>query len=116
MSVGTIVAVEIGGFDVSGAILLLGVFTGLSYGLLAVGLVLVYRSSRFINFAQGAMGLFAAGLAGLVIDRFSIPYWLAFVGALLLGAGLGAGGEVEPSRCFGGVPFIAACVYVRAER
>ena len=48
------------GFDLSLARLLLGFFTGLIYGLLAVGLVLVFRASRFINFAQRAIGVFGA--------------------------------------------------------
>ena len=98
------------GFDFSAPVILLGAISGLSYALLAVGLSLVYRSSRFINFAQGAMGLFAAGLAGLVIDRFSIPYWLAFVGALLLGAGLGAGTEMVVVRRLNEAPRVLATV------
>ena len=37
-----------------------GVFTGLVYGLLGVGLVVVYRGSRIINFAYGETGMLAA--------------------------------------------------------
>lgn len=48
----------------------LGVVTGLTYALLAVGLVLIYQSSRVINFAHGALGTFAALLMPkLVLDR-----------------------------------------------
>lgn len=37
-----------------------GFFVGLVYGLLAVGLVVVYRGSRVINFAYGETGMIAA--------------------------------------------------------
>ena len=51
-------------------ILILGLLTGLPYGLLAVGLVLVYRASRVVNFAHGEIGAFcAAVLAILVLDH-----------------------------------------------
>ena len=36
-------------------ILVVGLLTGLPYGLLAVGLVLVYRSSRFLRLHQAAL-------------------------------------------------------------
>ena len=36
--------------------------TGLVFGLLAMGIVLVYRATRVINFAVGNMGLVGAGL------------------------------------------------------
>jgi branched-subunit amino acid ABC-type transport system permease component len=71
----------------------LGAITGLTYGLLAVGLVLVYRSSRFINFAHGEIGVFAAASFALVVDRFGVPYWVAFPLAVIVGAGVGAGTE-----------------------
>ena len=44
---------------------ILGLGTGAVYALLAQGLVLVYRGSGILNFAQGAMamtGAFATGL------------------------------------------------------
>jgi branched-chain amino acid transport system permease protein len=41
-------------------VVLSGVFVGLVYGLLAVGLVVTYRTSRIINFAYGEIGMLAA--------------------------------------------------------
>ena len=44
----------------------------MTYGLLAVGLVLVYRSNRIINFAHGEIGAFGAavfGVAGRALAR-----------------------------------------------
>ncbi|GIF26125.1 ABC-type branched-subunit amino acid transport system ATPase component/ABC-type branched-subunit amino acid transport system permease subunit [Actinoplanes tereljensis] len=65
-----------------------GLFTGLTYGLLAIGLVLVYRSSRFVNFAHAAIGVFGAA----VLARFdgALSYWVAFPVAIAIAGGLGA--------------------------
>jgi branched-chain amino acid transport system permease protein len=41
-------------------VVLNGAFVGLIYGLLAVGLVVIYRTSRIINFAYGETGMLAA--------------------------------------------------------
>ena len=86
----SITAAALSGFDVTGPILVLGVFSGLTYGLLAVGLILVYRSSRFINFAQGAIGLFAAALFAQAVNVYHLPYWVAFLPAIAAGAGISA--------------------------
>jgi branched-subunit amino acid ABC-type transport system permease component len=48
----------------------LGSIHGLTIGLLAVGLVLVYKANRFINLAHAQLGaLSAVLLAKLVIER-----------------------------------------------
>ncbi|MCD4524381.1 branched-chain amino acid ABC transporter permease/ATP-binding protein [Nocardioides sp. cx-173] len=78
------------GFDFGLDRLVIGLFTGLTYGLLAVGLVLVYRSSRFVNFAHGSVGAFGASMLALFVVDWGAPYWLAFVVALVL-AGLLSG-------------------------
>src|SRR2546430_1097903 len=41
-------------------VVLNGAFVGLIYGLLAVGLVVTYRTARIINFAYGETGMLAA--------------------------------------------------------
>ena len=62
-------------------IFLQGLVLGALNGLLAMGLVLVYRTNRIINFAQGALGAFAATLAGWLVQRFGWPFYAAvFVG------------------------------------
>ncbi|MET7399643.1 ATP-binding cassette domain-containing protein [Dactylosporangium sp. NPDC005572] len=76
----------------------LGLFTGLTYALLAVGLVLVYRSSRFVNFAHGSIGVFGAAVLGRLVTGQGLPYWLAFPAAMLVAAGVGAGIEAGVVR------------------
>jgi branched-chain amino acid transport system permease protein len=60
--------------------LVIGATTGSAYGLLALGLVLVYKSSGVFNFAQGEFGTVA--LYALYLLDFETSYWLAFLGAL----------------------------------
>ena len=72
------------------SVLLLGVSAGLQAALLAVGLVLVYRASRFINFAQGQMGAIAAAVLAVLIFEVDAPYWIALPVALAVGALTGA--------------------------
>ena len=66
---------------VPSGIFLQGVILGMLNGLLAVGLVLIYRTNRIINFAQGELGAFAATLAEELHVRFKWP----FVPAVLVG-------------------------------
>lgn len=68
-----------------------GLATGGIFASLALAIVLIYRSTRVINFAQGEMGMFAAFVALWLIDS-GWPYWgaffatlgLAFVGGVVL--------------------------------
>ena len=77
------------GLEVPQNVVILGVITGLTYSLLGLGITLVYRSSRVINFAHGEMG----ALASLMIPIFALnlgwPYALALTLALLVAAAVG---------------------------
>jgi sulfate-transporting ATPase len=68
----------------------LGLGAGACYGLAAQGIVLVYRGSGVVNFANGAVGMVCAFF--FYNSRESgTPTWLAFLLALLLGAAIGVG-------------------------
>src|SRR3954465_4862893 len=67
-----------------------GVVQGLVYGLLAMAIVLVYRSSKVINFAIGSMGLIGSALLVLLTVQYGIPYWVALAIALVAGVAYGA--------------------------
>src|SRR5262245_6427364 len=66
-----------------------GVIGGLITGLVAMGIVLVYRSSRVINFAVGNMGVPATALFGVMVGVHGWPYWPSLGIALALGTLLG---------------------------
>ncbi len=69
-----------------------GISTGMIYGAIALSLVLIWRGTRILNFAQGGMAMFTTYLALLVVDHTG-NYWLAFVVALAAGLVLGAAVE-----------------------
>lgn len=60
-----------------------GLLTGVMYSLVAIGFVLIYKSSGVFNFAQGTMLLFA-GLTFVKLTEQGVSFWYAFV--LTLGA------------------------------
>jgi branched-chain amino acid transport system permease protein len=62
--------------------IVIGVVTGSAYGLVALGLVLIYKSSGVFNFAQGEFGTVAVCTLYLLHSN-DVPYGVAVIGALL---------------------------------
>ena len=81
-------------------VLVQGVFYGLGYGLLALGLVLVYRTNRVLNFAQGQIGVIAAVFLVKLTADFKFNYWFALVLSIGLAAFVGALSELVLRRLF----------------
>jgi branched-chain amino acid transport system permease protein len=65
-----------------------GVSVGMVYAAVALSLVLIWRSTRILNFASGAMAMFTAYIALSLIDR-KFSYWAAFAVAIASGFVLG---------------------------
>jgi branched-subunit amino acid ABC-type transport system permease component len=86
------------GFEFPLAVIVLGVIIGMTYGLLAVGLVLVFRANKIINFAQGQIGLFAAAMFAIVVDQWGVPYYAALPIVFAIGAGTAAIAELVVVR------------------
>ena len=63
--------------------IIVGLLSGIMYSLVAIGFVLIYKSSGVFNFAQGTMLLFA-GLTFVKLTEHGISFWYAFT--LTLGA------------------------------
>jgi ABC-type branched-subunit amino acid transport system ATPase component/ABC-type branched-subunit amino acid transport system permease subunit len=59
--------------------------SGLIVGLLAMGVVLVYRATRVLNFAVGNIGLIGATLLSVLVVRYHTPFWVAAPLALVVG-------------------------------
>ncbi len=69
-----------------------GITNGVIYSLVALSLVLVWRSTRILNFAQGAMAMIAAYI-GFAVLAPSTNYWVSMAVAII--AGLALGGLTE---------------------
>jgi branched-chain amino acid transport system permease protein len=70
-------------------ITLSGLVEGMIYAAFALALVLIWRSTRIVNFAQGSMAA-ATTFIALALINAGYSYWLAFVVALVSGFILGA--------------------------
>ncbi len=68
--------------------LITGVGIGCAYTLLGSGLVVIYRVTRVVNFAQGSFAVMAA-LTVTTLLAAGLPHGLAEVLAVLLAAGIG---------------------------
>jgi branched-chain amino acid transport system permease protein len=69
-----------------------GIAVGMIYAAIALSLVLIWRGTRVLNYAQGGMAMFTTYVAWLVIGATG-SYWLGFAAAL--GAGLALGAILE---------------------
>jgi branched-chain amino acid transport system permease protein len=69
-----------------------GITNGAVYAAVALALVMIWRATRIINYAQGAMAMFTTYIA-LIVIRHGAPYWLGFVVALAAGLVIGAATE-----------------------
>lgn len=67
-----------------------GLIVGCIYGIFALGLVLVYKGSRVVNFAQGEFGMFGAFVLFALHAERGISLWVALPAALATSATLGA--------------------------
>lgn len=68
---------------------LTGLTLGMVYAAFALALVLIWRATRIVNFAQAPMAMITTYIALVLIDA-GFSYWLGFVVALLSGLLLGA--------------------------
>ncbi|MEY2591418.1 MAG: branched-chain amino acid transport system permease protein livM [Acidimicrobiaceae bacterium] len=85
-------------------IMLLGLVYGSLYALIGMGLILVYRANRIINFAQAQLGSVPAVIALLLVAKKGLPYPIAVLIAVVGGALLGGAVEVGLIRRFSKAP------------
>ncbi|MDN4474664.1 branched-chain amino acid ABC transporter permease [Demequina sp. SYSU T00192] len=69
-----------------------GVATGAIYGALALAIVLVYRASRTLNFAQGELALLGAYVSWQLV-AWGVPLWTALAISMIALGALSAASE-----------------------
>ncbi len=70
-------------------VLVSGLATGSIYALIALGLVLLYRTTSVLNFAHGELGLFGTFLTFFFLTSLNLPYSVSFLLSLLAALLLG---------------------------
>src|SRR4051794_41718201 len=66
-----------------------GVSNGMIYAAVALALVMIWRATPIVNFAQGAMLMFTTFIAWDLADQHGVNYWLALIAAIAAGLVLG---------------------------
>ena len=83
-----------------------GALAGLMYSLVALGIVLIYKSSSVPNLAQGAMAMLGAYVVLAVGSALGAPMWIAIPLSMVLMFGIGMGIERVALRRLAGRPII----------
>lgn len=91
-------------------VVILGLVFGSFYALTAIGLVLIYRANRVINFAQAEFGSVAAVLAIEFKLQLHMNYFLAIFLGLVIAAGTGALIQIAVIRRFRNAPRLILAV------
>jgi len=89
--------------------LMAGLATGGIYASLALALVMIYRSTHHLNFAQGEMAMFSTFIASMLITA-GWPYWAAFFATVTIAFVMGAGIEAVLVRRLRNAPVLAIVV------
>src|SRR2546426_11612806 len=69
--------------------LVIGVVYGSIYGFIAIGMVLIYRTTGVLNIAHGGIGILCAYVARELFFFHHEPYYVGLLGGVLFGAILG---------------------------
>lgn len=98
-----------------------GALSGLMYSLVALGIVLIYKSSSVPNLAQGALAMLGAYVTLAVFDLLHMPFWVAMPVAMVVMFMIGMGIERVALRRLAGRPLmmilmmtLAIDIFVRA--
>jgi branched-chain amino acid transport system permease protein len=70
-------------------LLVAGLTVGSGYALVALGIHIVLRATRIINFAQGEFTIVGGLIALTFVQAFHVNTWIALAGATIVGFGLG---------------------------
>ncbi|MCG7853475.1 MAG: hypothetical protein MIO92_13225, partial [Methanosarcinaceae archaeon] len=85
-----------------------GILAGAIYGLVAMGIVIIYRSSGIFNFAHGAIILIGAYFFWTLISLAGLPLWACILITLLVSAAIGVALEYLALRPLLGQPILAS--------
>jgi branched-chain amino acid transport system permease protein len=93
-----------------GQTLVFGLISGGIYGLLALGIVLVYRGSRVLNFAQGEIGTLSLYVAYYVSTTHGAPWFVGALAAVASAAAIGVLFEILVVRRMSDAPRLSVVV------
>jgi branched-chain amino acid transport system permease protein len=77
-----------------------GLSNGATYALIAMALVMIFKATTLINFAQGEFAMIGGFIALVLASEQGIPMWIAVFGAMVITAVCAAGIERTLIRPF----------------
>ncbi|MBM3301182.1 MAG: branched-chain amino acid ABC transporter permease, partial [Deltaproteobacteria bacterium] len=60
-----------------------GIAVGSSYALIALAMVIIYKTSEVLNFAQGDMAMLSAYVTFTLLHVYGLPFWVSVPATLL---------------------------------
>ena len=93
-----------------------GALAGLMYALVAMGIVLIYKSSSVPNLAQGALTMLGAYVVLAFANGAGAPMWLAIPLAMVTMFGVGIGIERVALRRLAGRPIVMILMMTLGSR
>jgi len=90
--------------------LIIGLVQGGTYALIALGIVLAYRGSRVINFAQAEIGTASLFIAWIISGALHKPYWMGALAAIATALIIGLAFEFLVVRRMVGAPRLTLAV------
>jgi len=70
-----------------------GIAVGSSYALIALAMVIIYKTSEVLNFAQGDMAMLSAYVTFTLLHVYGLPFWVSVPATLLFAFLLGVCSE-----------------------
>lgn len=72
-----------------GQLIVEGLAIGACYALFGIAVVIIYKTSEVVNFAQGEMAMLSTFVAYHILSFYEWPFWLAFIGTMVFAVLLG---------------------------
>jgi len=92
------------------AVMFNGFVIAMANAVIAAGVVVVYRTIRIINFAQAALGVFGASFCFELVRWTAVPFPIAVLAGVVLGAAVGIAFDLVFGRRFFDAPRIVLTV------
>ncbi|MCX5827278.1 MAG: branched-chain amino acid ABC transporter permease [Deltaproteobacteria bacterium] len=72
-----------------GQLIVEGLAIGACYALFGIAVVIIYKTSEVVNFAQGEMAMLSTFVAYHILAYYSYPFWVAFIITMIFSICLG---------------------------
>src|SRR5262245_16162233 len=89
--------------------LVLGLGMGSIYGGLALALVMIFKATHHVNFAQGELAMFTTYICWTLIEA-GLPYWVAFALTLAISFAIGAFLQIGVVRLVRNAPVLTVII------